>query len=207
LAGKHIVFEGIDGAGTTTQAGMLYDSLKRRNITVCKTFEPTPGPVGSLIRLFLQKRLIFSKRNKNNIHEKTLALLFAADRLDHLSCKIYPRRSEGYIIISDRFKLSSLAYQSMDVSLKWVKEINKYAPEPDLTIFLDIDVDVALERIENGRDEKELFEEKAKLDNIAKNYRTLVSEIPEKNKLVINGTKSVNDIHRQALKRVLDLLK
>jgi dTMP kinase len=203
---KLIVFEGIDGAGTTTQTALLHDALIGRGIKAARTFEPTDGPAGALIKQLLRRRLTFNSAHGEKLLEKTLALLFAADRLDHMAQTVLPLTAAGTHVISDRNKLSSLAYQSLDAPLDWVKELNRFAPEPDLLIFLDVPPDAALKRLQIGRHVREIFEEKEKLEKIDANYRRLIKSIPKKNLLVINGTKPVGEVHKIALERVLRAL-
>ncbi len=147
----YIVFEGLDGAGTTTQALLLAETMKRSGIPVWPTFEPTSGDVGVLIRRILGASI--------ECHPGTLAALFVADRYEHLYGKggILSRLQKGFKVIGDRYLFSSLAYQSLDVDFEHVYEINSRFPLPGHLIFLDMEPEEC-ERRMNGRESRELFE-------------------------------------------------
>ena len=136
--GKFIVLEGIDGSGTTTHAELLGKWLEVEGCSVVVTEEPSMGKIGSIIR---------EKLKEKDSSPMLDALLFAADRLDHWETLIKPSLEANKIVISDRYVESSLIYQTVTgLELEWVAEINKYAQKPDLTIILDIDPEVGLER-------------------------------------------------------------
>lgn len=141
----YIVLEGIDGAGKTTQINALKKWLEDSGIEVESIVEPTDSDIGKLIREMLRK----PNATKENI-QKTLGLLFAADRI-LLMDKIANEEYCNKIIISDRSFYSSLAYQEPS---DWIYEINKYAKRPDLVLLLDINVNLAIERC-SGEDEFE----------------------------------------------------
>ena len=143
--GKFIVFESIDGAGGSTQSDCLANWLREKKIFVETTKEPTEGPIGSVVRQTI--------RNRVKIDPCVLALAFASDRIDHLTNEqdgILRSLDKGHWVISDRYVLSSLAYQSIDYDVDWVIEINKFAIDPDVTIFIDVPVDECLNRM-SGR--------------------------------------------------------
>lgn len=145
--GFFIVFEGIDGSGKTVQYRRLAKKLKE-TYDVLLTSEPTRGmPVGNLIRQILY--------GDEELAEEALALLFAADRVDHTEKKIRPALEEGKIVISDRYVHSSLAYQSRgmkkELDLQWVKTINKFALQPDVVIFMDITPETGQKRLFDGQ--------------------------------------------------------
>ena len=138
----YIVFEGIDGAGKSTQIRLLKEWLEANGFRVETLVEPTGSEVGKLIRKILQRPDATTDRI-----QKTLGLLFAADRMlimDKLS-------DEKKVIISDRSFISSLAYQE---PASWIREINKYAKVPDLVLLLDLDVKTSVNR-SNQEDEFE----------------------------------------------------
>jgi len=142
--GCFIVFEGIDGSGKSTQFRMLSENLENAKYEVVRTKEPTPQrPIGKLIREILYE-------NKNNVPEESLALLFAADRIDHINSIIKPALEEGSIVLSDRYVYSSFAYQSKgmqkEIDLTWLSSINRYAIDPDIVVFLDITPEEGLKR-------------------------------------------------------------
>lgn len=162
--GRFIVLEGIDGSGTTTQARRLVEALEARGEPTLLTCEPTSGPVGALLRQALQKKLLADDgAAARRLDWTTLALLFAADRLDHLHQVVVPALEAGRTVVSDRYVLSSLAYQSVTSpegpeSLPWIRELNRHAPPPDLTLVLDVDEAVAAERRALRGGPPELFE-------------------------------------------------
>ena len=127
-----IVFEGLDGAGTSTQSKLLSKEIKNSYLT----FEPTDGKIGSLIRDCLKKKI--------NFDTLTQAFLFSADRAEHLYRKngIIDRCKNKQIVISDRYLFSSFAYQAIDVSFEQILELNKNFPLPEMIFFLNTSLDV-----------------------------------------------------------------
>ncbi len=126
---KFIVLEGLDGSGTTTQIKMLSDKFKNSGIKLLVTAEPTDNRIGRIIRETLH--------HKYKIKPDTLALLFAADRNEHLFGKkgIIDYLDEGYYVISDRYFFSSIAYQSLNCDLDWVIALNNF-PLPEYLFLL-----------------------------------------------------------------------
>jgi len=173
--GLFVVFEGLDGAGTTTQTKLLADRLAqmRPGIKVLASAEPSTGPAGSVIRQVLRHRIRGTDcfGVDRNFDPGALALLFAADRLDHHSCEIKPVLDQGGIAISDRYKLSSMAYQSLDLPFEWVAAINSMAPEPDIMFFLDVGPETAWQRVSRNRIRREIFEVPELLRKVHENYR------------------------------------
>jgi len=137
--GRFIVLEGIDGSGTTTQALRLAEALRADGHEVLSTHEPSDGPIGVVLRQALTRRLV-------GLSDRVLALLFAADRLHHLAAVVEPALAEGKVVVSDRYVLSSLAYQGMRLPLAWVESLNAAARRPDLTLYLDVDARTAAGR-------------------------------------------------------------
>jgi dTMP kinase len=155
--GLLLVLEGLDGAGTTTQSRRLADWLSARGRRPHLTAEPSRGPVGTQVRHVLSGRL--RGAGGRDFDARALALLFAADRLDHWESEIRPRLEEGCDVISDRYVLSSLAYQSVSTGdAPWVASINSRAPPADLTVFLRVAPAVALRRRYAASAEREIFE-------------------------------------------------
>jgi dTMP kinase len=155
--GLFLVLEGLDGAGTTTQAQRLAAWLAARGRRPHLTSEPSRGPVGTQVRHVLSGRL--RGAGQRDFDPRALALLFAADRLDHWESEILPRLEEGCDVISDRYVLSSLAYQAASTGdAAWVAAINSKAPAADLTVFLRVSPAVALRRRYAASAEREIFE-------------------------------------------------
>jgi dTMP kinase len=152
---KFIVLEGLDGAGTTTQMQLLADRLTRDRTPHVATWEPTDGPIGTLIRSILAQEA--------KAHPRTIALLFAADRSEHLYAPgsgIEARARKGEVVICDRYLFSSLAYQSIECGLEYVQGLNAGFPLPQCTIFLDTPVEVCQQRlVRRGR--PELYDDRA----------------------------------------------
>jgi len=161
VSGKFIAIEGIDGAGISTQAGLLVAHLTGSAVRCLRTREPTDRPIGAVIRQVLAHRYAMPP--------ESLALLFAADRVDHIENVVHPALTDGVTVVSERHLLSSLAYQgSLLRDIAWVRAINRGASrriEPDLTILLDVRPALSLRRIDGDvrRDGREIFEEEATL--------------------------------------------
>ncbi len=137
-----MVLEGLDGSGTTTQMKLLAERLEREGRPHAATWEPTDGPVGSLIRSILSMQ--------TPAHPRTVALLFAADRNEHLyepGTGIVERTKRGEIVVCDRYLFSSLAYQSLESDPDYVLSLNSAFPLPQLLVFLDTPVEVCQERL------------------------------------------------------------
>jgi dTMP kinase len=195
--GRFVVVEGLDGAGTTTQARRLADALRRTGRRVHVTAEPSTGPVGALARLVLSKRLGGGPGRAEGFDPSALALLFAADRLDHVTAEIAPRLAAGEDVVSDRFTLSSLAYQSLTCGdLAWVEAVNSRARTPDVTLFLRVAPRVAWARrhAENGAGE--LFEVPAFQRKVARAYDRCVERVRERGERVevVDGELPVEEV-------------
>ena len=183
--GKLIAIEGIDGAGTTTQTVIIARWLKRFCTMVHRTSEPSRGPLGKYIRHLL--------KNKKASKEQ-LALLFAADRLDHIERKVMPALKRGAWIVTDRYRLSSLAYQGAECDPRWVRAINKHAPIADLTILIDLPVKTALKRIKSRGATRERFESQKQLEKIRKKYLELAKKKSEGRVVIVDGSPSAKDV-------------
>lgn len=179
----YIVFEGIDGAGKSTQINLLKDWLEQNGFDVETVVEPTDSEVGKLIRKILQRPDATTDRI-----QKTLGLLFAADRMlimDKLN-------DDSKVILSDRSFISSLAYQE---PAEWIEQINKYAKEPDLVLLLDVDVKTSVNRC-SKEDE---FENEEFLSNVKANYLDLISNF---NHEIIDASTGVNKVSTDIKKAV-----
>ena len=154
---KLIVLEGVDGAGTTTQAQRL-----ARQLGAHLTREPSDGPLGKELRAIL-------RGERGAVDEAAVALLFAADRLDHWHREIAPALAKGPVI-SDRYVMSSLVYQA-PVGEAFVAAINARAPAPALTILLDVDVAVAEKRRLQRGGPVERYDDRATQERLAAAYR------------------------------------
>ena len=166
--GKFIAFEGIDGSGKSTQIQLLSEKLLEEKIYFYTTMEPTDSPIGSLIHQIMTGRI--------KTDNKVIAGLFVADRLDHLLNDvngIIGKINEGITVISDRYYFSSYAYHSIDMPMEWVIKANSQSSallKPTVTVFIDVDPDVAVERIAKNRYQQELFEKKSRLIKVREKY-------------------------------------
>lgn len=191
--GKFIVLEGIDGSGISTQTQKLKALLETRyGIKAILTKEPSDGPVGAIIRQVLSGRTM-------EVNDRTLALLFAADRLDHNQNKIIPVLEQGDYVICDRYLWSSYAYQGMSLDPSWIKEMNKYAHKPDLTIFIKVKPETSLNRITGSRFKTELFETTEILQQVLANYIKIFNEWKDLGEqvIVIDGEQEQDKVGNQ----------
>ncbi|MHC1586211.1 MAG: dTMP kinase [Candidatus Hecatellaceae archaeon] len=195
--GKLIAFEGLDGSGKTTQACLLVEALRKRGVKACYTCEPTYWRVGDLIRLHVSR---FKRRLP--VYE---ALLFAADRYEHVVREVKPRLRRGYVVVSDRYVYSSLAYQGASgLSLQWIRSLNFFAPKPDLTVLIDLPAEQALKRKLKGRPGSLGFENLAFQRKVRRVYLQLARE---EGFQVFDGLKPVEQLHREILEAVLKVLE
>jgi dTMP kinase len=171
---KLVVLEGLDGAGTTTQARRLADSLRADGHRVHVTREPSDGPIGSLLRAMLTGGHAIAGQT---IDQATFGLLFAADRMDHVQREVAPALADGMIVISDRYVHSSLAYQGTGAARAWIKTLNQAARRPDLTVFLRVSAEVAAARRAAAGRVEELFEAIAMQRRVAAGYEEVVAEL------------------------------
>jgi dTMP kinase len=165
--GRFIVLEGIDGAGTTTQRERLAAWLSGLGYAVCQTAEPSAGPVGRLIRSLLAAQA-------EPFDPEAMALLFAADRRDHIAREIRPQLAQGAVVISDRYVLSSLSYQTAaGVPRELVWQANHGGSglhEPDLTLFVQVPVAVAAERRAKRKSPQEIYDDLRVQERVAAAY-------------------------------------
>lgn len=171
--GHFIVLEGLDGAGTTTQAERLATRLRALQKKVVLTREPSDGPLGLLLRQALSGRLGLPG-GRAPLSQQTLALMFAADRTDHLQAQIHPALEQGVTVICDRYVLSSLAYQGMSLPMSWVHELNREATTPDLTLYVDVDLKTAKQRRASRGGDEELFDADEKQRKIRAQYQKAI---------------------------------
>jgi dTMP kinase len=137
---RFVVLEGLDGAGTTTQAEILARALDDRGLAVCLTSEPSDGPLGAVARAHV--------RGEISLDPLTTTLAFVADRADHLARVVGPALDRGEWVVCDRYVLSTLAYQGAEgVDRLWVLDASGPLRVPDLTVFLDVPAPVRSERM------------------------------------------------------------
>ena len=160
-----IVFEGLDGAGTSTQSKLLHEQITNSELT----FEPTDNEVGKLIRRCLRKEV--------KLTQGTLSYLFASDRAEHLynDNGIIKKCNEGKIIICDRYIFSSFAYQMLDVSFELILKLNKDFLLPEIVFFLNTSIDECQDRVVTRGENEELFENRSLQEKILQNYKEAFS--------------------------------
>lgn len=199
MKGKFIVFEGIDGAGKSTQISKLEAYLKSIGRKVCITSEPTLSVTGGALRDALSGNYERSSAE--------LAAMFLADRVFHninKNCGIIKMLDDGFDVISDRYYYSSFAYQGIESDLKWVMDMNLNCPEiikPDLCIFLDLDAENSQKRINENRANVEIFEEKSILENIRNKFFVVFELLTDENIKIINAANDIDTVF-EAVKNV-----
>ncbi len=190
-----IVLDGGDGSGTSTHSQLLSGFLEYKGFKVHLTQEPSKSEIGKILRKFLKDK---------EIPPTTDALLFAADRDLHYHNEIQKKLNEGYIVISDRYLESSIIYQSTQsdkISVEWIKLLNKFVGQPDLTIILDIDPKIALAR--KNEEQLEKFEELVFLEKVRNLYLTRAKQ---EDYFTVNSDDIIELVQEKIQKIVLDKL-
>lgn len=195
-----IVFEGLDGSGTTTQLSLLKNILSDKKTWF--TAEPTDQEIGKFLRKILQGSI--------TVQPETLAYLFAADRCEHIHGinGIESRINDGYTVFCDRYLFSSLAYQSPQCGSKLPMTLNENFPLPEYLIYFDINSELSLSRVASRNGETEIFE-KSDIQKITQiEYERIIQTYkenkPEEMKIIrIDAAKPVEEVH----KIILDSLK
>jgi dTMP kinase len=192
--GFFICVEGLDGCGKTTQAKMLVRRLKK-DYDAVYTAEPSNGKVGRLIK----KHYLHADKRGSIVVE---ALLFAADRLEHLKSEVLPALDEGKLVVSDRYVYSSLAYQgATGLDLKWIEKINEQAVRPDLALFIDVEPETVVQRLKRKRSVMENLQTQLKVREI---YLRFVG----KDGLVrVDGNRSKTEVSKEIVATVKGFLK
>ena len=200
-----VVFEGCDGSGTTTQLSILEDFfLQNRNRlslpSLYRTFEPTNGSIGKIIRSVLQKEL--------TLLPETTAMLFAADRNEHLygSNGLAERCGRGELAVSDRYVPSSLVYQGLLCGEELPAKLNRDFPGPELLIFLDISPETAQQRM-SGRDVKEIYEYLDFQIRVRERYKNLLPQFAEQGVKVeiIDASPPIKDVAAEVWRAIQKL--
>ncbi|MEM3565960.1 MAG: dTMP kinase [Candidatus Bathyarchaeia archaeon] len=193
--GFFICIEGLDGCGKTTQAKILVRKLRKIGYNAVYTAEPSRGKIGRLIKRYC----LHGGKRVSGIIE---ALLFAADRYEHVENEIVPALKDGKIVISDRYLYSSLAYQgAAGLNLDWIRRINEHAIPPNLAIFIDVELNTVIQRLKPKKSVMENLETQRKV-------REVYFKFVENGELVmVNGNKSKKEVAEEILSIVLDSLK
>ncbi|MGA2523293.1 MAG: dTMP kinase [Candidatus Bathyarchaeia archaeon] len=163
--GMFICVEGLDGSGKTTQAQILTERLGKNYRTVL-TAEPSRGKTGTYIR----ESCLYEE---NRLPTAAEALLFAADRIEHVENEIKPALEQGKVVICDRYIYSSYAYQGSDgLNLGWIKRINSYALKPDYAVFIDVTPERVLERLRRKKSVMETLQIQRSVREVYLNFVT-----------------------------------
>ena len=195
--GIFIVFEGIDGAGKTTQVNLLAQNLASLGREVSLSAEPTTLATGKAIR-----RALSGEEKKS---ECEMAAMFVLDRIAHninSEMGIRALTERGTDVISDRYYYSSLAYQGTATDYEWVKAMNINSPEirrPDLCIYLDLLPEESLERISRGRESLEIYENLEKLTAVRAKFLSVVEDLRRDGEsiYVVNAARAAEDIAKE----------
>lgn len=206
MRGIIVAFEGIDGSGLSTHSSLLADWLSSLGYNVIYGKEPTTGPIGEIIR-----RLMLEPE----VDQEVLALLFAADRLWHArrahGVSFERAVAEGRVVVLDRYKYSSIAYQGLEAPMDWVERINSFAPDPHVIIYIDVPPEVSLKRIER-RSVRYYFETLERLRRLKESFRRALSLAREKGIIVLEvagvgeGERPLDEVQREIRERLAPLL-
>ncbi len=183
--GMLIVFEGIDGTGKSTQLELLAHVLRKKGYSVVTTREPTDGPYGKKIRNLYVSR-------ENYTREEELEL-FLSDRKEHVDTLLNPALKNGKIILSDRYYLSTVAYQgAAGLDPEKILEMNSFAPEPDLALLFQATPTITTQRITQKRgDSLNDFEQLESLQKVATIFDQLELSYIQR----IDATGTIENIH------------
>ena len=199
--GRFIVFEGIDGAGKTTQIARLEAKLRAEGRRVMVTAEPTVSVTGGLLRDALGG---ISKRTAGE-----MAALFVLDRIFHNVnpvTGIEKMLADGVDVICDRYYYSSLAYQGSETDFDWVANMNLNCPEirrPDCCIFLDLTPEQSLARINADRVSREIYEEESRLQAVRDKFYHVFDLLRERDVIcVIDASGSVDEVAARVVSAV-----
>lgn len=204
--GMFVVIEGVDGAGTTTQVHKLVDRLRQEGVSARGTREPSDGPLGTMIRQVLTGRIVVPPRGSEGPRAPdwtTMALLFAADRMDHVETEIAPFVEQGGVIVSDRYDASSLAYQSVssgregEGAVDWIRSLNKHAMRPHVTIVVDVSADLAAERRRERGEAAQLYEQNETQRALVLFYKELARHMPQDRVVLVDGVGSIDEVHER----------
>jgi len=198
MTGILITFEGIEGAGKSTQIAQLDEALIKEGIPHLLTREPGGSPIGEQIR-----EIILDKRN-HMMSPKTELLLYLSSRAQHMKEVIEPALMDNQIVITDRFSDATLAYQGYGrgEDLEKIKVWNHYLidnKEPQITFLLDIDVSTGLSRVANRKNENRLDQEALAFhQRVREGYLILAKENPRRIH-ILSGAKKSDVLHQEVM--------
>ncbi|MDP1592781.1 MAG: dTMP kinase [Gallionella sp.] len=190
---KFITFEGVDGAGKSTHLAWFADALRQRGADVIVTREPGGTPLGEALREMLLNQ---------SMSIGTEAMLMFAARLEHVEQVIKPALAAGKWVISDRFSDASFAYQGGGRGMDWEKlrQLEQWVHpdlQPDLTLFFDVPVEVARQRLSNNVSLDRFEQEQdAFFERVRAGYHRRVAENPQRY-AVIDAAQTLDAVQRQ----------
>lgn len=203
---RFLAVEGLDGAGTSTQAERLGRNLQGAGMAVSLSCEPTPGPVGTLIKQIMRGRLV-SARDRGET-ERQLAYLFAADRFDHLYNKVdgvAGQVEQGFTVISTRYHFSSYAYNARTAAdFDLIDRLNRDFPLPELVVFVRVPVKTSMERLDE-RPFREFYEREEELRRVAENFDRILAPIRDR-VIEVDGSRPVEAASGELCAAVLSRL-
>ena len=165
--GRFVVVEGLDGVGTTTVAAEVVDILRARGLRVRLTAEPTDGPFGTLLRRHLS--------GETTLDPPSAALVFTADRSDHLQTAVRPALARGEWVVSDRYLLSTLAYQGAEgVDRETILAASRGFAVPDLTVVLEAPDEVRQARMASRAQAAERYEDPGLAGRLRAGYQASI---------------------------------
>lgn len=201
-----IAIEGIDGSGKSTQSVKLVENLAALGHAVHGTCQPTGRPIGKMIRQILRKEW--------QAQEETIAGLFVADRLDHISNTedgLLKRLAAGEIVVTDRYYFSSYAYHGTHIDMQWVIAANAMCARllrPTINIFIDVTPEVAIERIKKNRTSIDLYETLDNLTNVRSQYLKAFEQLKDEERIcIIDGNEAMEVVAQNVLAQVRSLIK
>ncbi|MDH5448037.1 MAG: dTMP kinase [Candidatus Bathyarchaeota archaeon] len=190
-----ICIEGIDGSGKTTQAHRLVKTLTKKGYDAVYTTEPSKGTYGKIIR----KHIL---QGNNRVPTVVEAVLFAADRVDHVENEVKPLLKAGKTVVCDRYVYSSIAYQgAVNLNQEWIRELNKHAVKPDLAVYIDVLPKIVINRIKRRKSVMETLQTQ---ENVRKLYLKLVEE---KQLVMVDGNVSIKEVAEAIENMVLKFLE
>ncbi len=209
MPGKFITFEGIDGSGKSTQVASLAEKLCARGFDVLTTLEPGGTPLGKRLRAaFLE--------TEETVAPLAELLLFAADRAQHVEFLIKPAISEGKIVVSDRYADATFAYQGAgrgfsEATVNQVIQLATGNLKPDLTLFFDLPVEAAFERMksrsEKGERKNRMDAEAAEFYERVRGAYLTIAERDAARFRVVDAIGSIEQVHAQVAEIVTRFLK
>jgi len=192
--GVFICVEGLDGCGKTTQAKLLVRKLSR-DYDVVYTAEPSNEPIGRFV-----KKTYLHSETRGQVEVE--ALLFAADRLEHLKNEVLPALDGGRVVVSDRYVFSSFAYQgAAGLGLDWIEEVNKHALRPDLAVFIDVEPETVVRRLKRNKSVMENLQTQVKVREVYMKY------VGNGRLVRINGNRSKREVARDLTNLAEDWLR